>query len=92
MQKETLCSIVILARLSAARASDSKSADDAFSFRVSLKSFSIARLLTSFYTVLAVACITLVWVIRYVGGSDVTGGRVGLLFHYVPPISEIRGS
>ena len=34
--------------------------------------------MTSFYTILAIACISLVWVIRYVTGSDVTGGRVGL--------------
>lgn len=59
----------------------------------SLRQESVAyRMLTSFYTVLAVACISLVWVIRYVSGSDVTGGRVGLLFHFVPSVSEIRGS
>ncbi len=50
----------------------------------------IHRLLTSFYTVLAVACISLVWVVRYVSRSEETGGRVGFLFYYIPSISEIR--
>ena len=51
----------------------------------------IHRLLTSVYTVLAVTCISLVWVVRYVSGSEETGGRVGFLFYYIPSISEIRG-
>jgi hypothetical protein len=43
------------------------------------------------YTVLAIACISLVWVVRYVSGSQITGGveGVGLLFRYVKPISEV---
>jgi len=43
------------------------------------------------YTALGIACISLVWVVGYVSGSQVTGGveGVGFLFHYVTPISEV---
>ncbi len=43
------------------------------------------------YTALGIACMSLVWVVRYVSGSQVTGGveGVGLLFQYVRPISEV---
>ena len=49
------------------------------------------RALTSMYTCLGLACISLVWVVRSVKGSKITGGvdGVGFLFRYVTPISEV---